>query len=310
MKHEAYFKLNHRREQRSADFLFVSGGGPRSLARGQLFRDYALLHRRRIMEEKRIREEALRMQREEEEKRRVRDRLNVSVESLFSRNDGTKQPYPFRKWFEVFLAGINFSWFIFLRCELERSTVAMMSSKSIVCTRQIDTGKCVLEARRDGKHDPTNTHRRELLRERRERTMRLLEEKRLLHASKLEKEVAHEKAQRAKERVQRRQQCWKCGRGPKPPKRSHWTSVVRRKLWKSAFWRNDQKTSGHAKDSNETPTEFSQNVGGDSRYQDSTFDIVKKQWEEKERWKDERERILGPRHEAHGSALTTASTSS
>ncbi|PWU90907.1 hypothetical protein C4B63_47g94 [Trypanosoma cruzi] len=307
MKHEAYFKLNHRREQAIRRFYFLlQAVGRGSLARGQLFRDYALLHRRRLMEERRIREEALRMQREEEEKRRVREQAERERRESLLKERRHKAAVSIQKVVRGFLSRHKFLmvYLSTLRAREEHSRDDEQQKYRLYEANR-HRKMCVLEARRDGQHGPTNTHRRELLRERRERTMLLLEEKRLLHASKLEKEVAHEKAQRAKERVQRRKQMLEMWKGVKnSQKESMDLSGASQIVEKRFFGEMMRKLQGHAKDSNESPTEFSQNVSGDSRYQDSTFDIVKKQWEEKERWKDERERILGPRHEAHGSALT------
>ncbi|RNC42046.1 myosin heavy chain MYA2-related [Trypanosoma cruzi] len=246
------------------------------------------------------------MQREEEEKRRVREQAERERRESLLKERRHKAAVSIQKVVRGFLSRHKFLmvYLSTLRAREEHSRDDEQQKYRLYEANR-HRKMCVLEARRDGQHGPTNTHRRELLRERRERTMRLLEEKRLLHASKLEKEVAQEKAQRAKERVQRRKQMLEMWKGTKTSqKESMDLSGASQIVEKRFFGEMIRKLQGHAKDSNESPTEFSQNVGGDSRYQDSTFDIVKKQWEEKERWKDERERILGPRHEAHGSALT------
>ncbi|KAF8288822.1 hypothetical protein TcYC6_0029690 [Trypanosoma cruzi] len=136
--------------------------------------------------------------------------------------------------------------------------------------------------------------------------MRLLEEKRLLHASKLEKEVAHEKAQRAKERVQRRQQMLEMWKGAKtsqkePMDLSGASQIVEKRF----FWRNDQKTSGACEGFKRKlpPSSLKMSVGTPV-IKIQHLILSRSSGRKRNGGRTSGERILGPRHEAHGSALT------
>ncbi|RNF21919.1 putative myosin heavy chain MYA2-related [Trypanosoma conorhini] len=134
--------------------------------------------------------------------------------------------------------------------------------------------------------------------------MRLLEEGRRLRDAQLKKELAHAKAQHAKESVQRRKHLREVWKGTS--QRKPWNVCVASQIAEEGFLGVMLKQlRGDVEASNKTLMEPLRDANTSPLRQDSTFDRVKVQWGAGERWMDEREWILGPRPEAHVLTLTS-----
>ncbi|KEG13737.1 putative myosin heavy chain MYA2-related [Trypanosoma grayi] len=309
MKHEAFSKLNHARERSILCFSSVlQAVGRGSLARAALFHEYAVVHRQRIMEERRIRQRELKRQQELEENRKMAAEAKRKHRDLLLKERQYRAAVRIQKLVRGGLTRKRFltMYLSILRAreehvrddELQKYRVYEMNAN-----RKIRSLETRLSEKNGGKEGFVAPHRREMLRERREQTMRFIHESQLLHDVHLKEAASHEKARRAKEAAERKSHIQNMGKYASQEKQ-HKISVLQQDVERRFVDEMLTELGGCVVDTGRNHQEYRNPNNAQRCCPDSVFSTVRQRWEQKERWVDERERLLDPFLGSHGSHLT------
>ncbi|ORC93297.1 putative myosin heavy chain MYA2-related [Trypanosoma theileri] len=314
MKHEAFLILNRAREQAIIKFLFVIQRiGRGSIGRGELFTKFLVLHRQRILEERRIREEELKRQRELEEKKRIAEEAERVRREILMKERQNKAALTIQKLIRGVLCRKRFlmMYLSILRAREEHTRdndLQKYRMNEININKKMRLLESRINEQKEFKGSLTSTKRRDLINERREHTMQLLTETRMLNKINQEKEIAQEMERQVKEAARRKRdskEVWKCKvkEDEQPEQIFHNVIEILQGDEQKRFFSEMMTRLNKMDMENESRVNTSYTVPKRDNDEDSSFNKSKQHWEEKERWMDEREGLLGPFHEPHALPL-------